>query len=105
MGECGCMQFDLQPAASSLSPLYMCSYCVRTIQANTWVKCISLSDDGRLLATGGDDHAARVWDLTAGTSKEECREHSHVVDVIALAPVSAYAAIRELGGVPVSSPR
>lgn len=42
--------------------------------------------------------------MTTGTSKEECREHSHVVDAIALAPITSYAVIRELGGIPTNGP-
>jgi hypothetical protein len=38
-----------------------------------------------------------------GESKMELRGHEHVVEVITWAPVAAYAAIRELGGLPVGS--
>ena len=33
----------------------------------------------------------------------ELRGHEHTLEVVAFAPVSSYAAIRELGGLPVNS--
>lgn len=33
----------------------------------------------------------------------ELRDHDHDVEVVAFAPVAAYAAIRELSGIPVSA--
>ena len=35
-------------------------------------------------------------------TKMEFRGHDHVIEVVAFAPIAAYTAIRELGGLPVS---
>ena len=44
---------------------------------------------------------ARLTDPMNGEAKMEFRGHDNVVEVVAFAPVAAYAAIRELGGLPV----
>ena len=44
---------------------------------------------------------ARVTDPMNGETKMEFRGHDNVVEVVAFAPIAAYAAIRELGGLPV----
>ena len=40
--------------------------------------------------------SARVWDAKSGEAKAELRGHDHFVLVGVFAPVSAYAAIKEL---------
>ena len=42
---------------------------------------------------------ARIWDYQSGETKAELRGHENVVETIVFAPISAYAAIRELGGI------
>lgn len=44
---------------------------------------------------------ARIWDFRSGETKAELRGHENVVETIVFAPISAYAAIRELGGISV----
>jgi platelet-activating factor acetylhydrolase IB subunit alpha len=44
---------------------------------------------------------ARVWDAATGETKTELRGHDHVVETAEFAPVSSYAAIRELTGLTV----
>jgi platelet-activating factor acetylhydrolase IB subunit alpha len=39
---------------------------------------------------------ARVWDAKSGETKAELRGHDHFILVGVFAPVSAYAAIKEL---------
>lgn len=46
---------------------------------------------------------ARIWDGQSGETKVELRGHEHVVEVAVFAPVAAYPAIRELGGLTVSA--
>ncbi|KAL5489979.1 LIS1 [Sanghuangporus weigelae] len=64
-----------------------------------WVRCVAPSDDGRLLASCSNDHTGRIWDYQSGDSKVELRGHENVVETIVFAPVNAYPAIRELGGI------
>lgn len=44
---------------------------------------------------------ARIFDPLSGESKMELRGHEHTIEVVVFAPVAAYAAIRELAGIPV----
>jgi len=64
-----------------------------------WVRCVIPSDDGRILASCSNDHTARIWDYQSGETKCELRGHENVVETVAFAPVNAYPAIRELGGI------
>lgn len=72
-------------------------FCVKALSGHSeWVRCVHPSIDGRLLASCGNDQAARIWDLKTGETKVELRGHEHVIEVIAFAPTTAYAAIRDL---------
>lgn len=74
------------------------------------------SDDGKYLVSASNDQVgynkrrieltkqtARVWDFGTGETKAELRGHEHVVECAVFAPVAAYAAIRELGGLQVAA--
>ncbi|KAA1469359.1 miller-Dieker lissencephaly protein [Dentipellis sp. KUC8613] len=77
------------------------THLVRTINGHgEWVRCITPSDDGRLLASSSNDQTARIWDPLTGESKMELRGHDHVVEVVVFAPIAAYKAIRVLAGLP-----
>lgn len=77
------------------------THLVRTIQGHSeWVRYVVPSDDGRLLASCSNDHTARIWDAQTGETKTELRGHDNVLESVAFAPVAAYPAIRELGGIP-----
>ncbi|KAJ7074078.1 WD40-repeat-containing domain protein [Mycena amicta] len=77
------------------------THLVRTITGHSdWVRCVLPSDDGKLLASASNDHTARIWDPLTGESKMEFRGHENAVEVVAFAPLAAYAAIRELAGIP-----
>ncbi|KAG6907414.1 protein with putative role during mitosis [Tephrocybe rancida] len=77
------------------------THLLRTISGHAeWVRCVVPSDDGRWLASGSKDHTVRIWDAQTGESKLELRDHQNDVEVVAFAPIAAYAAIRELTGIP-----
>ncbi|KAI0807782.1 miller-Dieker lissencephaly protein [Fomes fomentarius] len=77
------------------------THLVRTISGHSdWVRCIEPSDDGRIIASCSNDQTARIIDPRNGETKTELRGHEHVVEVVAFAPLIAYAAIRELAGIP-----
>ncbi|KAG6851276.1 protein with putative role during mitosis [Arthromyces matolae] len=77
------------------------THLVRTIVGHAeWVRCVVPSDDGKWLASGSKDHTVRIWDAQTGESKLELRDHENDVEVVAFAPIAAYAAIRELTGIP-----
>lgn len=74
-------------------------FCTRTLHGHAeWVRSAIPSDDGRWLVSCSTDQTARIWDLSTGETKVELRDHDHVVEVAIFAPVSAYAALRELAG-------
>ncbi|KAL1412924.1 Lissencephaly-1 [Vanrija albida] len=79
-------------------------YCVKTLTGHAeWVREAVPSDDGKYLVSASNDQTARVWDFATGETKAELRGHEHVVECAVFAPVAAYAAIRELGGLQVAA--
>ncbi|KAG9393462.1 WD domain G-beta repeat [Carpediemonas membranifera] len=62
------------------------------------VFCIAFSDDGRLLATGGDDGLVKLWDTRTGMLRRTLKGHflgntkTDVISEIAISPGSEYAA-------------
>ncbi|KAI0782224.1 dynein regulator [Abortiporus biennis] len=77
------------------------THLVRTITGHSdWVRCVVPSDDGRLIASCSNDQTARICDPLTGELKMEFRGHDHTVQTVVFAPVAAYAAIRELAGIP-----
>nr|VWP00209.1 Reducing polyketide synthase FUB1 (EC (Fusaric acid biosynthesis protein 1) [Ganoderma boninense] len=77
------------------------THLVRTILGHSdWVRWVEPSDDGRVLASCSNDQTARIIDPQNGETKTELRGHEHTVEVVAFAPLAAYAAIRELAGIP-----
>ncbi|PWN53954.1 putative platelet-activating factor acetylhydrolase ib alpha subunit [Violaceomyces palustris] len=78
-------------------------YCTRTFHGHAeWVRSVIPSEDGRWLVSCSNDQTSRLWEVSSGESKLELRGHEHVVECAVFAPVTAYAAIRELAGITVS---
>ncbi|OCH86891.1 dynein regulator [Obba rivulosa] len=77
------------------------THLVRSISAHSdWVRCVTPSEDGRLLASCSNDQTARITDPLSGEAKVDLRGHDHTVEVVVFAPASAYPSIRELAGIP-----
>ncbi|KAH9945803.1 dynein regulator [Epithele typhae] len=77
------------------------THLVRTISGHSdWVRSVQPSDDGRVIASCSNDQTARIIDPLNGETKMELRGHEHTVETAVFAPLAAYAAIRELAGIP-----
>ncbi|EMD38189.1 hypothetical protein CERSUDRAFT_113343 [Gelatoporia subvermispora B] len=77
------------------------THLVRSISAHLdWVRCVSPSEDGRLLASCSNDQTAHITDPLTGETKVELRGHDHTIEVVVFAPTAAYPSIRELAGIP-----
>ena len=59
-------------------------YCTKTLAGghSDWVRCLSISLDGEMLASGGSDHGVVVWKLRAGQLASTLRGHEHVVESV-----------------------
>ena len=55
------------------------------------VRCIALSADGRIVATGGDDMSLRVWDVRFGRLCAHFDGHTGAIGAAALSANGAIA--------------
>jgi WD40 repeat protein len=51
-----------------------------------WAWAVAFSPDGRTAATGGKDHAARLWDAATGRPRDEPMRHAGPVVSLAFSP-------------------
>src|SRR5437764_1215176 len=50
---------------------------MRILQGHTGpVRCVAYDPGGELLASGGDDHSVRLWDIAKGAEKKTLGEHT-----------------------------
>ena len=95
-------------------------YCIKTYHGHTdWVRCVTVSPDGSLLASGSNDQVnpysltthnysslqqtVRVWVLSTKECKMELRGHDHVVECVAWAGDTALIPVAEAVGMQVTS--
>lgn len=59
-------------------------FCVKTLNGHEeWVKCVAVSADSSMIASGSHDKSVRVWDVTSGACKQVYNDHNHVVECLA----------------------
>jgi WD40 repeat protein len=51
-----------------------------------WVKAVTFSPDGKVLASASFDYTVRLWDVTAGAWKQTLEGHSDCVNAVAFSP-------------------
>jgi WD40 repeat protein len=75
---------------------YLCGLCrgraetLRTLRGHTGdVYCAQFSPDGKILATAGQDHTIRLWDLATGKVRALLRGHEADVNWAAFSPDGA----------------
>jgi len=67
-------------------------FCLKTLQAHDeWVKCISVSACGTLIASGSMDKTVRVWSQAKGSwdCSQIYNDHDHVVECVEFSNYSA----------------
>merc|ERR1712173_465571 len=65
-------------------------FCSKTLNGHDeWVKCIAVSDDNSMIASGSSDKSVRVWDLATGSCKQVYNDHDHVVECLAFSNPAA----------------
>jgi WD40 repeat protein len=52
------------------------------------ILCVAFSPDGRLCATGGEDHEIKVWDTASGSLRYQLSGHRNAVTALYFAPDS-----------------
>lgn len=51
-----------------------------------WVPCVAFAPNGKTLATGGQDHTVRLWDVATGKETAVLRGHTDTVQAVAFSP-------------------
>ena len=73
---------------------------LRTVQAHHgWVRATAVSPEGRLLATCGNDHFVRLWQVQGGGLVRELAGHEHHVYNVAFHPDGRHVVSGDLHGV------
>lgn len=61
------------------------------------LRCLAISPDGQILATGGDDHDVKLWDVATGNLLRTLRGHAWAVWGLAFSPDGRRLASAGLG--------
>ena len=68
-------------------------FCIKTFTGHSdWVRCISISLNGDLLASGSSDQTIIVWNISSGTSVQVLRGHEHVIETLSFGKKPVLAA-------------
>ncbi|KAL7283677.1 hypothetical protein ACG7TL_003113 [Trametes sanguinea] len=73
---------------------------VRFMPGDQQIVSASRDQTIRIFDVASTHLTARIIDPLTGETKMELRDHQHTVEVVVFAPISSYAAIRELAGLP-----
>ncbi|TEU17946.1 MAG: hypothetical protein E3J21_07060 [Anaerolineales bacterium] len=64
-----------------------CKSCVLTCEGHTdWVRSVTFSPDGSLLASGSADQTVRLWDVSTGQCLKTLQGHTYLVWSVAFSP-------------------
>jgi WD40 repeat protein len=63
------------------------------------VNAIAWSADGKLIATGSDDHAVGIWDASSGWNMQTWRDSSREIRAVSFSPDSKRLAVSNLDDV------
>lgn len=70
--------------------------CIRTLTANSGssacINAVSISPDGEIIASGGDDKTVKLWKLETGELISTLSGHSHFIKSVAFSPDGAILA-------------
>jgi RNA polymerase sigma factor (sigma-70 family) len=59
---------------------------LRTIQHGGEIRCVVFSHDGKYLLTGGEDHAAHLWETATGKHLVGPLTHDAIITAVAISP-------------------
>ena len=63
------------------------SKCNATLHGHTFsVNCVTISSDGKMIASGGNDSTVKVWDMDSGSSYVTRQNHGQYVISVAFSP-------------------
>ncbi|WP_321508189.1 DUF4062 domain-containing protein [uncultured Methanoregula sp.] len=62
----------------------MTGTCLRTMECDSPIHAISVTQDGQIAITGSDDHTLRVWELVTGIQIKKLVGHTGWVNVVAV---------------------
>lgn len=69
-------------------------YCTKTFNGHTdWVRCLSLSTDGEIVASGSGDNSVIIWKAGNGNILQTLRGHEHVVESVCVSRGTKGAAL------------
>ena len=63
-----------------------------------WIRCLAVSPDGKWLASGGNDHLVKLWDIASGKPVATLKAHQRHVYSVAFHPTKPWLLSGDLMG-------